>query len=160
MNGKIFEFVNLLLPMLWATAGPAFVVMLTATANNLAKLYIPRAIQIPLAGILGAVVAGLTGADQAKDAVIGFADGIAVQAALSMNPSMFLASAKNVKLVPFVLLAIMALGLTACGKSVDQLVKTGQDLVGIVGEVYKDVKDNVETAKKLVTEPADPSKGH
>lgn len=93
MGAKILEFVNMILPALWAMSGPALVVMVTATANNLAKLYIPRAIQIPLAGILGAVVAGLTG-DSASAAAVGLADGLAVQAALSMNPEKFLASAK------------------------------------------------------------------
>lgn len=92
MGAKIIEFVNMILPVLWATAGPALVVMLTATANNLTKLYIPRAIQIPLAGILGAVVAGLTG-DQGSAAVMGLASGTAVQAALSMSPDKFLAGA-------------------------------------------------------------------
>ena len=95
MRSTIMEFVNLLLPVLWATAGPAFVVMLTATSNNLAKLYIPRAIQIPLAGILGAVVAGLTGDQNVNSVAVGLADGLAVQAALSMSPSKFLASAKG-----------------------------------------------------------------
>lgn len=94
MSGKILEILNMLLPMLWATAGPAFVVMLTATANNLAKLYIPRAIQIPLAGILGALAAGLTGDGSVNATVVGLADGIAVQSALSMNPNKFLAGAK------------------------------------------------------------------
>lgn len=95
MSGKIMEFVALVIPALWATAGPALVVMITATANNLAKLYIPRAIQIPLAGILGAIVAGLTADEQASAAAVGLADGLAVQAALSMNPAKFLASAKS-----------------------------------------------------------------
>lgn len=94
MSGKIMEFVDMILPALWAMGGPALVVMITATANNLAKLYIPRAIQIPLAGILGAIVAGLTG-DSASAAAVGLADGIAVQSALSMNPQKFLASAKT-----------------------------------------------------------------
>lgn len=58
------------------------------------------------------------------------------------------------------LMVVMFMGVTACGKSVDQLVKTGQDIIGIVGEVYKDVKENADTVKKLVTEPAAPSKGH
>lgn len=92
MGAKILEFVNMILPAIWATAGPGFVIMLTATANNLAKLYIPRAIQIPLAGILGAVVAGLTG--DASAAAMGGASGLAVQSALSMDPKGFLASGK------------------------------------------------------------------
>lgn len=93
MGTKIIEFVNLMLPALWATAGPGLVVMLTATANNLAKLYIPRGIQIPLAGILGAVVAGITG--DANAAAIGGASGLAVQSALSMSPDTFLAGKKG-----------------------------------------------------------------
>lgn len=94
MGAKILEFVNMILPALWATAGPALVVMLTATANNLAKLYIPRALQIPLAGILGAFVAGLTG-DSASAASVGLTSGLAVQSALSMNPNTFLAGKKE-----------------------------------------------------------------
>lgn len=89
------QLVDLILPALWATAGPAFVVMLTATANNLAKLYIPRGIQIPLAGVLGAVVAGLTGDHSVHATAVGLADGLAVQSALAMSPSKFLASAKG-----------------------------------------------------------------
>lgn len=91
----VHTILNALLPALWATAGPAFVVMLTATANNLAKLYIPRAIQIPLAGILGAVVAGLTADPSVHATTVGLADGLAVQAALSMSPAKFLASEKG-----------------------------------------------------------------
>lgn len=94
MTAKIMEFVTLLLPALWAMSGPALVVMITATANNLAKLYIPRAIQIPLAGVLGAIVAGLTADASVNATAVGLADGLAVQAALSMSPSKFLASAK------------------------------------------------------------------
>ncbi len=95
MGEQILNFVNMILPALWATAGPSLVVMLTATANNLAKLYIPRAIQIPLAGILGAIAAGLTG--DANAAAIGGASGLAVQAALSMHPDKFLAGAPPAK---------------------------------------------------------------
>jgi hypothetical protein len=93
MGAKILELVNVMLPVLWATAGPALVVMLTATANNLSKLYIPRALQIPLAGVLSALAAGITGDPNA--AIVGLASGTAVQAALSMNPKTFLASAKE-----------------------------------------------------------------
>jgi hypothetical protein len=64
-------------------------------------------------------------------------------------------------LLKTILLPLLLVGglvsLVACGKTVDQIVKTGQDLIGIAGETYKDVKENVETAKKLVA-PADPSK--
>lgn len=91
MGAKILEFITMILPALWATGGPALVVMLTATANNLAKLYIPRALQIPLAGVLGAIIAGITGDTQAIG--VGLASGVAVQSALSMHPDTFLAGA-------------------------------------------------------------------
>lgn len=94
MLAKTIEFVNLILPAIWAVSGSALVIMLTATANNLAKLYIPRGIQIPLAGVLGAIVAGLTGDGEHSAAVVGMADGVALQAALSLNPDKFLAGAK------------------------------------------------------------------
>lgn len=94
MGLKIIEFVNMILPAIWAVSGPALVVMITATANNLAKLYIPRGIQIPLAGVLGAVVAGMTGDGQVSAAAVGLADGVALQAALSLSPDKFLAGAK------------------------------------------------------------------
>jgi len=87
MGAQVMNFINLVLPALWTVSGPAFVVMLTATSNNLAKLYIPRAIQIPLAGIIGAIAAGLSGVDP----VTGAAAGAGVQSALSMPPDKFLA---------------------------------------------------------------------
>lgn len=92
MSVKMLDVLSVLLPVLWSTVGPTLVVMLTATANNLAKLYIPRALQIPLAGILGALVAGLTG--DASAAVVGGASSLAVQSALSMDPNFFLAGKK------------------------------------------------------------------
>jgi hypothetical protein len=55
------------------------------------------------------------------------------------------------------MLVVAVFALTGCGKTVDQIVKTGQDLVGIAGETYKDVKENVDAAKKLVL-PASPAK--
>jgi len=58
------------------------------------------------------------------------------------------------------MLIVAVFALAGCGKTVDQIVKTGQDLIGIAGETYKDVKDNVETAKKFVVpaSPAEPTK--
>lgn len=95
MNLKLL--IDTLLPVLWSTAGPTLVVMLTATANNLAKLYIPRGIQIPLAGLLGAVVAGLTGDGSVNTVAVGLASGLSVQSALSMPSAKFLASAPGAK---------------------------------------------------------------
>lgn len=46
--------------------------------------------------------------------------------------------------------------LTGCGKTYDQILKTGHDLIDVAGKTYEDVKDNVETAKKIVL-PASPA---
>jgi len=92
---KVMEIVNLLLPALWSTAGPMIVVSLTALVNKFAKAYVPRALQIPLAGVFGAIVAGLTGDGSAQVAAVGLANGLAVQSALSVNPKSALASAKE-----------------------------------------------------------------
>ena len=74
----------------WKTAiGPAVTVMITATANKLMIAYIPRFLQIPLAGIMSAFAAGLAGGDIAQAA----AAGSLVQGAISMNAETFLASA-------------------------------------------------------------------
>lgn len=89
------ETINLLLPALWATAGPGLVVTITKLSNSLFRLYVPRALQIPLAGILGALVAGLTGDESAQAVSTGLANGLAVQSALSADPKMFLASKKE-----------------------------------------------------------------
>ena len=56
--------------------------------------------------------------------------------------------------VGLILLAVVAL--TGCGKTYDQIVKTAHDLVDVAGKTYEDVKDNVETAKKIVL-PASPA---
>lgn len=44
----------------------------------------------------------------------------------------------------------IALSLVGCGKTVKQMVKAGQELVGVVGEAYEDGKENVKTAKDVV----------
>ena len=56
-----------------------------------------------------------------------------------------------------ILVGIVAiLGLVACGKSIEQLVKAGQAVVGVAGEAYKDAKENLEAVKEaLKEEPKD-----
>ena len=56
--------------------------------------------------------------------------------------------------VGLILFAVVAL--TGCGKTYDQIVKTAHDLIDVAGKTYEDVKDNVETAKKIVL-PASPA---
>jgi len=51
---------------------------------------------------------------------------------------------------------LLALALGGCGKSLDQLRQAGHALLDIGVKVYEDVKDNVEAAKKVITEPAPP----
>ena len=78
----------------WKTAiGPAVTVMVTATANKLVTAYIPRFLQVPLAGIVSAFAAGLAGGDPAQAA----AAGSLVQGAISLNAKTFLASAPELK---------------------------------------------------------------
>ena len=93
MGAKILEFVNMILPALWAMSGPAVVIAITGMANKLANLYIPRAIQIPLAAVISAFAAGLTGTPD--NALVGLEAGAIAQGALSLNPQKFLASAKE-----------------------------------------------------------------
>lgn len=79
---------------LWQTTiGPAATVAVTAFVNKYVKGYIPRELQIPLAGIFGALSAGFLGADPA----VAGAGGLAVQAALSLKPEVALASAPDGK---------------------------------------------------------------
>ena len=49
------------------------------------------------------------------------------------------------------LLIVAVLALTGCGKTLDQALKIGHDLIDVAGKTYEDVKDNYETAKKIVT---------
>ncbi len=52
--------------------------------------------------------------------------------------------------------AIAILSVTiACGKTVSQVVKAGQALVGVAGEAYKDAKENLETAKEALKESSE-----
>lgn len=53
-------------------------------------------------------------------------------------------------------LCLVALALTGCGKTLDQLKQTAHDLIDIGGKVYEDVKENVEAVKKAVNPPPAP----
>jgi len=55
------------------------------------------------------------------------------------------------------MLLIAVVSLPGCGKTLDQVLTVGKNLLDVAGKTYEDVKDNYETAKKLVT-PAEPSK--
>jgi hypothetical protein len=78
---------------LWGVFGATAMVSVTAFFNTVVKSYIPREIQIPLAGVLSAVLASLAGADPGTAIV----EGSAIQAALSMNPNTFLSGSKTGK---------------------------------------------------------------
>lgn len=85
-----------LVPALWGAVGPTLTVAITAFVNQVIGAYVPRAIQIPLAGMISAVLAGLTG-DGSHTAAAGFAEGAMLQSALSMNAKKFLSSAPETK---------------------------------------------------------------
>lgn len=53
------------------------------------------------------------------------------------------------------LFGVLAFALSGCGKTLDQTLKIGHDLIDIAGKTYEDMKDNMDAAKKLVT-PASP----
>ena len=50
------------------------------------------------------------------------------------------------------------LALSGCGKSIDQIVKTGQDLIGIAGETYKDLKRTWTPPRNWSRSPTSPAK--
>ena len=52
------------------------------------------------------------------------------------------------------LVAVVSLG--ACGKSLDQTIRVGQGVIGIVGQMYQDAQENLSEIKKLVA-PASPA---
>ena len=90
----VLGFILTLIDQAWQTTiGPAATVALTALINKYVKGYVPRELQIPLAGIFGALGAGFLGADPATAG----AGGMAVQAALSIKPDVVLASAPLAK---------------------------------------------------------------
>ena len=55
------------------------------------------------------------------------------------------------------LIVLALVMLTGCGKTYDQILRSAHDLLDIAGKTYEDVKDNVDTAKKLVM-PAEQNK--
>jgi len=60
------------------------------------------------------------------------------------------------------LLAVcVSLSLAACGKTLEQTLKTGGDLLGIAGKIYEDVTENVKAVKdalKPAVAPVAPTK--
>jgi hypothetical protein len=49
-----------------------------------------------------------------------------------------------------VLATIIALSLSGCGKTLDQIKQVAHSLIDISGKIYEDVKDNANTAKDAV----------
>ena len=129
---KMIDLVaNSLLPALWVACGPLAVKGITMFVNSWTTTYVPRGLQVPLAAILGGVVAGLTGdaagIDPAVATSIGGGAGIIAQILTSLHPDTMHASAPVAKTaaalipksLPVILLAIFALGLTACVSDMD-----------------------------------------
>lgn len=71
------------LQALWVAGGPMLTALLTAAVNRFAGLYVPRAVQVVLSGVLTAVAAGLTGTVEAS---AGFGDGVVGQLLAATNP--------------------------------------------------------------------------
>ena len=91
--------VNVLIPTLWGSSGAAITSVITAWSNAVIKRYVPREVQIPLAGILGAIAGSIIGPEMSVDwglgAGIGGASSTLIRSALSVDPRTFLASAKE-----------------------------------------------------------------
>ena len=49
-----------------------------------------------------------------------------------------------------ILIVVAVMILAGCGKTYDQILKTAHDLIDVAGKTYEDVKENVDTAKKIV----------
>lgn len=97
---------NMLIPALWVSFGPVAVKAVTLTVNSWTQKYVPRGLQVPLAGFLGAVFAGLTGdmtgIDPNLAVSIGGASGVVGQILTSLHPDTMTASAspKTVVVAP------------------------------------------------------------
>ncbi len=53
----------------------------------------------------------------------------------------------------------IGLGVSACGKTLNQLKQTAHDLIEIAGSAYTDLKENMDTAKQTVKDTVDAVKG-
>ena len=91
--------VNVLIPAVWASSGPLITTAVTAWINSIIGTYVPRSVQVVLAGIMGSLVTGITapqmGIDPGLAAGIGFTAGTLGQTAISLDPKTWLASAKE-----------------------------------------------------------------
>lgn len=88
---------TMLIPALWVSFGPVATKAITLIVNSWTKAYVPRQVQVPLSGILGAIMAGLTGDAAGVDpnvaASIGTAMGLGAQIFASTHPDTMTASA-------------------------------------------------------------------
>lgn len=87
---------TMLIPALWVSFGPVATKAITLVVNSWTTKYVPRAVQVPLAGLLGAIIAGLTGdaagIDPSIAAGIGASVGIGGQVLASLHPDTMAAS--------------------------------------------------------------------
>lgn len=88
---------SMLIPALWVSFGPVATKAITLVINSWTTKYVPRGIQVPIAGLLGAVMAGITGDAAGVDpniaAGIGASVGIGGQVLASLHPDTMDASA-------------------------------------------------------------------
>ena len=91
-----------MLPAIWAAAGPVATTAITAWVNSVVGRYVPRPVQLVLSSVIGAILAGLTGAAEGIDPTtaigIGAAAGLAGQTFVSIHPDTLLASPPSAKI--------------------------------------------------------------
>lgn len=101
VHGILDIVVNSLLPLIWASVGPAASVAITASVNSVIGAYVPRPVQLILAAVAGAITAGLTGLPAGLEsnvaASIGGAASLGTQVGIMLNSRRFLASAPETK---------------------------------------------------------------
>ena len=83
---------SVLVPLLWSQFGPLVIRMLTGVVNKVTTAYVPRELQVVLSGLLGAVLAGLSGDPVPVMAVAGGA-GIVSQLYTMADPKVMKTSA-------------------------------------------------------------------
>lgn len=97
---SIFGVISLILPILWATMGPTITTAVTAFTNQVVGAYVPRPVQLIIASLITAVLAGFTvvgtGGDVATAESVGAVTGLlglGMQAHASIQPATLLATA-------------------------------------------------------------------
>ena len=92
VKGSLLQSSSLLVPLLWSQFGPLAIRFLTGLANQ-ANRYVPREWQQVVSGVLGALLAGLSG-DSAAGIGLGAVAGVVSQRLAGADPTWMRTSAK------------------------------------------------------------------